>query len=182
MDAVTSSSGCTTTWACAARSVSRVSSRAAPVASLATAVVGQQRVSAAWREAQDEAAPRQSVPDVFGSAHRFDSSSVIPGGSVCARPSWARAVETMFSGVNPNLACSTFIGAEAPNVLMPMIAPVGPTQRSQPKVEPFSTETRAVSLGGKNLVAIRLRLLVEQLHRRHAHHPRPDAVGGQPLV
>ena len=29
------------------------------------------------------------------------------------------------------------------------IAPVGPTQRSQPNVEPFSTETRAVTAGGR---------------------------------
>ena len=72
-----------------------------------------------------------------------------PGVSVsCSRPSWVRAVATMCSTVKPNLACSTFSGADAPNVLIPMIAPVGPTQRSQPNVEPFSTDTRAVTDGG----------------------------------
>ena len=52
------------------------------------------------------------------------------------------------STVKPNLACSTFSGADAPNVLIPMIAPVRPTQRSQPNVEPFSTDTRAATDGG----------------------------------
>ena len=54
----------------------------------------------------------------------------------------------MCSRVKPNLACSTFSGADAPKVLIPMIVPVGPTQRSQPNVVPFSTATRAVTDGG----------------------------------
>jgi hypothetical protein len=51
----------------------------------------------------------------------------------------------MWSVVEPNLACSTFIGADSPNVLVPTIAPVGPTQWSQPKGLPFSTDTRAAT-------------------------------------
>ena len=36
--------------------------------------------------------------------------------------------------------------------------------------------------GRQDLLAVGGRLLVEQLHRRHAHHPRPDPVGGELLV
>ena len=55
----------------------------------------------------------------------------------------------MCSTVKPNLACSTFSGADAPKVLYPDDRPGwGRTQRSQPNVEPFSTDTRAVTDGG----------------------------------
>jgi hypothetical protein len=39
--------------------------------------------------------------------------------------SWAAS--TTRSGVKPNFVCSSFSGAEAPNVLMPTIAPEKPT-------------------------------------------------------
>jgi hypothetical protein len=51
--------------------------------------------------------------------------------------------------VKPNLAWSTFIGADSPKVLMPMTVPVWPTQRSHPKGLPFSTATLAVTDGGR---------------------------------
>ena len=55
----------------------------------------------------------------------------------------------MCSVVKPNLACSTFIGADSPKVLIPIMAPVVPTQRSQPNGLPFSTATRAVTAAGR---------------------------------
>jgi hypothetical protein len=51
----------------------------------------------------------------------------------------------MFSGVKPNFFCNSLSGAEAPNVSMPMLRPRLPTYRVQPRVDPFSTETRAVT-------------------------------------
>ncbi len=114
--------------------------------------------------------------------HQSDDSSVVPGGSVWGSPSWARAVATMFSVVNPNLACSTFIGADSPKVLMPMTVPVVPTQRSQPNGAGLLHRDPGRHRGRQDLVAVGRRLLVEQLHRRHAHHPRADPVGGELLV
>ena len=101
-------------------------------------------------QVQPEVAVGELVADPLGYCSVVsDVSRVTPGVSVsCSRPSWVRAVATMFSTVNPNLACSTFSGADAPKVRIPMIAPVGPTQRSQPNVEPFSTDTLAVIDGG----------------------------------
>src|SRR5829696_955082 len=80
--------------------------------------------------------------------HWADDASVTPGASWWSRPSCARAVATTFSVVKPNLDCSTFMGADSPNVLMPIMAPVVPTHRSQPNGLPFSTDTRAVTAGG----------------------------------
>ena len=83
---------------------------------------------------------------------RFISPTIrvsFPRAPVWSSPSCARAVATMFSVVNPNLVCSTFMGADSPKVLMPMTAPVAPTQRSQPNGLPFSTATRAVTAGGR---------------------------------
>ena len=51
----------------------------------------------------------------------------------------------MFSGVKPNFFCNSLIGAEAPKVSMPMVWPRRPTYRAHPRVEPSSTETRAVT-------------------------------------
>jgi len=43
------------------------------------------------------------------------------------RASCCLAASTMRSFVKPNSFCNTFSGADAPNVVMPMMAPVGPT-------------------------------------------------------
>ena len=39
----------------------------------------------------------------------------------CASAIWRFAAATMFSGVKPNFFCNSLIGAEAPNVSMPML-------------------------------------------------------------
>src|SRR5712691_9942297 len=69
----------------------------------------------------------------------------------CLRASWARAAWTTCSTVKPNFFCSSLSGADAPKVSIPILAPVGPTYRSQPKVPACSTETRAVTSGGRTL-------------------------------
>src|SRR5262249_23139009 len=55
---------------------------------------------------------------------------------------WAtsvRATSTTCSTVNPNFFCSSLSGAEAPKEPIPIMAPVCPTYRSQPKVAACST-------------------------------------------
>src|SRR6478609_238621 len=66
-----------------------------------------------------------------------------------APASWPRAASTTWFTVNPNFFCSSLSGADAPNLIMPIRVPVGPTYRSQPKVLACSTETRAVTSGGR---------------------------------
>src|SRR5207302_6386604 len=68
-----------------------------------------------------------------------------------ARASVSRAAATIRSGVNPNFVWSAFSGAEAPNVLMPITSPSGPTYAAQPNVEACSTATRAMIAGGRTL-------------------------------
>src|SRR5262245_32871438 len=65
--------------------------------------------------------------------------------------SCSRAAATTCSGVKPNFFCSSFSGAEAPNVFMPSARPPVPTYRSQPKVDATSTDTRAVTADGRTL-------------------------------
>src|SRR5271163_2276122 len=57
----------------------------------------------------------------------------------------------MASGSKPNFFCSSLRGAEAPKVFMPMMRPPRPTYLCQPMVPACSTETRAVTDGGKTL-------------------------------
>ena len=45
------------------------------------------------------------------------------------------AANTTWSGSKPKCFWSSFRGAEAPNVFMPMTTPDGPTYRSHPRVE-----------------------------------------------
>jgi hypothetical protein len=59
------------------------------------------------------------------------------------------AADTTASTVNPNFFCSSFRGADAPKVLMPMRSPSRPTYRSQPNRDAFSTETRALMSEGR---------------------------------
>ena len=61
------------------------------------------------------------------------------------------AAATTCSGVNPNFFCNSFSGADDPKVFMPNAFPLGPTYRSQPKVELASTDTRAVTADGRTL-------------------------------
>src|SRR5579864_9494703 len=61
------------------------------------------------------------------------------------------AAMTIWFGSNPNFFCSSFSGAEAPKVFMPITRPELPTYRSHPKIEPCSTATRAFTLGGRTL-------------------------------
>src|SRR5262249_9126380 len=68
-----------------------------------------------------------------------------------ARATCSRAAARTRSGVKPNFFCSSLSGAEAPKGCMPMASPVVPTYRCQPKVEACSTETRAVTAGGRTL-------------------------------
>src|SRR5215510_11320841 len=64
------------------------------------------------------------------------------------RPSSSKAASTICSGSNPNLCCSSFSGAEAPKVFMPMTRPSAPTYRSQPSTDPCSTAMRAFTFAG----------------------------------
>ena len=52
------------------------------------------------------------------------------------------------SFVNPNSFCRIFSGAEDPNVVIPMTAPVVPTSCAQPNVAPCSNATRAATASG----------------------------------
>ena len=58
--------------------------------------------------------------------------------------------------MNPNFVWSAFSGAEAPNVLMPITSPSGPTYAAQPNVEVYHAGTalqdgRVVTAGGRVL-------------------------------
>src|SRR5881397_796103 len=64
------------------------------------------------------------------------------------RPSTSLAVSATRSGVNPNMVCTSFRGADEPKVCIPIVAPSVPTNRSQPRVDASSIETRAVISGG----------------------------------
>ena len=61
------------------------------------------------------------------------------------------AAATTWSGSKPNFLWSSFSGADAPNVFMPIMRPDLPTYRSHPKVDACSTATRAVTFGGRTL-------------------------------
>src|SRR5215468_9780363 len=61
------------------------------------------------------------------------------------------ATLTIASGVNPNFFCSSFSGADAPNVFMPMRAPGLCTYCAQPYVDACSTEIRFSTDDGNTL-------------------------------
>src|SRR5258708_7782768 len=63
----------------------------------------------------------------------------------------SRAAATRFSGVSPNFFNSSFNGAEAPNVFMPITRPACPTYWAHPSVEACSTAIRRVILLGRTL-------------------------------
>src|SRR5262249_50187312 len=62
---------------------------------------------------------------------------------------WCSAASSTRSGVKPNFRSRSLSGAEEPKVCMPILAPVLPTERSQPSTDPSSTETRAPTCGGR---------------------------------
>src|SRR5262249_61647620 len=64
------------------------------------------------------------------------------------RRSTSFAACTTASTVKPNFFCSSFSGALAPNVFMPIRLPSGPTYSLQPNVLACSTETRALTADG----------------------------------
>src|SRR5262249_14060289 len=59
------------------------------------------------------------------------------------------AAVTTASEVKPKCFITSLTGADAPNVLMPMLLPAGPTHCDQPMVAAASTEMRAVTAAGK---------------------------------
>src|SRR5262249_7827305 len=65
------------------------------------------------------------------------------------RPNWSFAASTTRSTVKPNSRWRSLSGAEAPKDRMPMLWPFAPTYFAQPKTDACSTETRAVTPGGK---------------------------------
>src|SRR5260370_39153219 len=71
--------------------------------------------------------------------------------SAYALPNWAFAATTTRSGSKPNFLCSSFSGAEAPNVFIPITWPDVPTYRSHPNVEACSIATPAFRPGGSTL-------------------------------
>ena len=58
-----------------------------------------------------------------------------------------------------------------------MERPASPTNSFQPRASPASTETRALTAGGQDSLAVGGVLLVEPLHARHGHHAGGDALG-----
>src|SRR4030067_1785454 len=57
----------------------------------------------------------------------------------------------MPSTVNPNFSSSTSPGAEAPKQSIPMVSPEAPTYLCQPNVAAASTDTLAVTPGGRTV-------------------------------
>ncbi len=55
---------------------------------------------------------------------------------------------------------------------MPIARPRSPTTRAHPNVDAASTETRARTAAGQHAFAVRVVLLLEQLHRRHRNDAR----------
>ena len=98
------------------------------------------------------------------------------------RASWFLAAWRTASGVKPNLSWRSFRGAEAPKVLMAMMAPVVPTQRSPAEGGALLDDDAGGDRGREDGVAVLGGLPVEQLHRRHGHDAGVDAVGGELLV
>src|SRR5262249_51423035 len=123
-----------------------------------------------WIQANDPRRPR--VVDVI-EEEQLDAARVLREDAeidaarrgLCAQQRTAPWLETVAHGLprsslaasqtrsrsNPNFFCSSFSGADAPNVFMPMTRPALPTYRSHPNVDACSTATRAVTDGGRTL-------------------------------
>ena len=69
-----------------------------------------------------------------------------------------------------------------PKRSIPKVTPLSPTQRDQPKVAAASMDMRAVTSGGSDLVAIRLRLLGKERPTRHGNDPRVYALRIEQLL
>src|SRR5882724_825001 len=93
--------------------------------------------------------------EIFGHFFlQWKSCMVGSDGNAHAHFPWANcafAASTTLPVLNPNSFCSTFNGAEAPNVFIPRIAPSRPVYLAHPIVEACSTATRAVTEGGNTI-------------------------------
>src|SRR5581483_6959403 len=83
--------------------------------------------------------------------HVVPAGEFLPAAAAAAqaRPACASAAWTIASRVKPKRVRRSLSGADAPKVCMPMRAPSVPVQRSHPKVDACSTETRARTAGGR---------------------------------
>ena len=90
---------------------------------------------------------------------------------------------TTWSGSKPNFLCSSLSGAEAPKSVHPDNA-AGMCQRIVPipKVEALLHRDPSFHVGRQNAVAVRLRLVVENLPRGHRHYARANAFCVQLLM
>src|SRR5262249_26644371 len=76
----------------------------------------------------DERPPDVVVPDALAETERLDEWILRLDHRVPLELSiWAFAASTTASGVKPNFVCRSFSGADAPNVCIPIAAPVVPT-------------------------------------------------------
>ena len=92
------------------------------------------------------------------------------------RESTRAASSATCRGVKPRWSSTVWPGAEAPKRSIAMIAPRGPANRSQPRRRSGLDADAGLDGGRQHLVAIGLRLLVEQLPRRQRHHPAGDTL------
>ena len=76
-------------------------------------------------------------------------AGVVEGAGDPHRASSARARSAIAVGVIPKCSATSAKGAEAPKWSRPTASPPSPTQRTQPSVEPNSTDIRFVTAGGR---------------------------------
>src|SRR5262249_33093388 len=93
-----------------------------------------------WNHLPAALNPPSSTPHLF---HFRSPACAAEFAKQYQRPSCFFAAATTFSGSKPNFLWSSFKGAEAPKVSMPITQPEVPTYRSHPKVDACSTATRA---------------------------------------
>ncbi len=82
------------------------------------------------------------------------------------------------SGVSPNSAARRLAGADAPKRSMPRFSPHTAVRRSQPKVDPASSEAPGQALA-QHREPVGLVLGEEGLPAGQAHHPQAPPLGGQ---
>ena len=92
------------------------------------------------------------------------------------------AAATTCSGVKPNFFTKSLSGADAPKERMPMLCPVSPDVLGPAERRGLLHRDPRSHFRRQHTVAVLLRLIVEQFPRRHAHHPRFDSLGFEPLV
>src|SRR5712692_6098565 len=92
------------------------------------------------------------------------------------------AAATTWSGVKPNFSCKAFSGADAPKVCMPMICPLRPDVPLPAKGRGLLHRDARGDIWREDTLTIFLTLVLKQLPRRHAHHPRVNPFRSQLLV